>query len=86
MIFTSNPQPPFKTPQIPSNGDHEGLNRGTLGVLGIEEPDSMGGVGTGPCRSRGPCHLQFFGIACATSDLGPRPRPRRVIYIRYTYL
>ena len=25
-------QLPFKTPKIPSNGDHKALNRGTLGV------------------------------------------------------
>ena len=28
------PQLPFKESQIPSNGDHKALNRGTLGGLG----------------------------------------------------
>ena len=31
---SGSPQLPFKTPQIPSNGDHKALNRGTLGGLG----------------------------------------------------
>ena len=31
----STPQLPFKRPQIPSNRDHKGLNRGTLGGLGV---------------------------------------------------
>ena len=31
----STPQLPFKTPQIPSTGDHTALNRGTLGGLGV---------------------------------------------------
>ena len=34
LIYTSTPQLPFKTPQIPSNRDHKALNRGTLGGLG----------------------------------------------------
>ena len=34
--ITSTPSLPFKTPQIPSNGDHTALNRGTLGGQGTD--------------------------------------------------
>ena len=33
-VTTSTPQLPLKEPQIPSNRDHNALNRGTLGGLG----------------------------------------------------
>ena len=36
FCFTSTPQLPFKTPQIPSNGDHKVLTRATMGGLGKE--------------------------------------------------
>ena len=33
-LFSSTPQLPFKTPQIPFNRDHKALNSGTLGGVG----------------------------------------------------
>ena len=32
ILYTTTPQLPFKTSQIPSNRDHKALDRGTLGV------------------------------------------------------
>ena len=35
--LTSTPQLRFKTPHIPTNRDHEALDRGTLGGLGTDD-------------------------------------------------
>ena len=35
LAHTSTPELPFKTPQIPSNRDHQALNKATLGGPGI---------------------------------------------------
>ena len=62
ILYWDHNQPPplpLKIPQIPSSRDHEALNRGTLGGLGM-------GYGMWP---------QFCGSFCPQGRSNPGPPP-----------
>ena len=76
ILYTSTPQLPFKTPQIPSNRGHKAINRGTLGGLGIpyvtSGPYLNNGTLTGPSGILLRCIIPLDGIeltACSQSEL-----------------
>ena len=58
---SQHPQLHFKRPQIPSNRDHKGLNRGTLGVLGLGGEYAVPSFCNLPCLGRSSFVLYLQG-------------------------